>query len=84
MNVLPVAAGDPAPRFVQRCTTRWGHYSFDMAAGRYSILFFFPSTLDPCAARARGVLGGRGAPAGGGAGGFFLGSAGTGGETPRP
>lgn len=43
MTSYPVMTGDPAPYFVQRCTTQWGHYSFDMAAGRYNILFFVPS-----------------------------------------
>lgn len=84
MNVLPVAAGDPAPRFVQRCTTRWGHYSFDMAAGRYSILFFFPSTLDPCAARALSVMRARAAQQADGAVGFFGVSADSADETRIP
>ncbi|MFT8895563.1 MAG: 2OG-Fe(II) oxygenase [Acetobacter sp.] len=38
--ILP---GDPAPLFLQKANTDWGHYSFDMAAGRYSLLIFMPS-----------------------------------------
>ena len=38
--ILP---GDPAPLFTQRANTDWHHYSFDMAAGRYSLLLFCPS-----------------------------------------
>lgn len=36
--------GDPAPWFVQRCTTPFGTYSFDMAAGRSVLLYFFRSS----------------------------------------
>lgn len=39
--ILP---GDPAPLFTQRANTDWKHYSFDMAAGRYSLLLFCNST----------------------------------------
>lgn len=39
--------GDPAPWFTQRCTTPSGQYSFDMAAGRYNLLYFFPSASVP-------------------------------------
>ncbi|AQS85238.1 hypothetical protein A0U92_11095 [Acetobacter aceti] len=38
--ILP---GDPAPLFLQKANTDWGRYSFDMAAGRYSLLIFTPS-----------------------------------------
>lgn len=37
--ILP---GDPAPIFTQKCSTNWGYYSFDMAAGKYNILVFVP------------------------------------------
>ncbi|MBB2167122.1 redoxin domain-containing protein [Gluconacetobacter aggeris] len=43
MNRRFLAPGDPAPWFTQRCTTPSGRYSFDMAAGRYNLLYFFPS-----------------------------------------
>ncbi|WP_428394446.1 2OG-Fe(II) oxygenase [Lichenicoccus sp.] len=39
-------AGDPAPWFRQRCTTALGSYTFDMAAGRHIVLFFFGSGRD--------------------------------------
>lgn len=52
MTMRPVLVGDPAPLFVQHCTTQWGRYSFDMAAGRYSILLFVPSLHNPAARRA--------------------------------
>ena len=42
-SLLP---GDPAPWFRQRCTTPQGSYTFDMAAGRYVVLFFFASSRD--------------------------------------
>ncbi|MCQ8279952.1 2OG-Fe(II) oxygenase [Acetobacteraceae bacterium KSS8] len=35
--------GDPAPWFRQRCTTPQGDYTFDMAAGRFVLLFLFDS-----------------------------------------
>ena len=38
--ILP---GDPAPTFTQKCSTNWGYYSFDMAAGKYNILVFVPA-----------------------------------------
>ncbi|GCD75768.1 hypothetical protein NBRC3299_2060 [Acetobacter pasteurianus NBRC 3299] len=38
--ILP---GDPAPVFTQKCSTDWGYYSFDMAAGKYNILVFTPA-----------------------------------------
>ena len=38
--------GDPAPWFRQRCTTPQGSYTFDMAAGRHVVLFFFASSRD--------------------------------------
>ncbi|MGD7070109.1 2OG-Fe(II) oxygenase [Acetobacter sp. AAB5] len=38
--ILP---GDPAPIFTQKCSTNWGYYSFDMAAGKYNILMFVPA-----------------------------------------
>ncbi len=39
--ILP---GDPTPIFTQKCSTDWGYYSFDMAAGKYNILVFVPDT----------------------------------------
>ena len=39
--------GDPAPWFRQRCTTAHGTYTFDMAAGRHVVLFFFRSSIEP-------------------------------------
>lgn len=42
--ILP---GDPAPLFLQKADTDWGRYSFDMAAGRYSLLIFMPSVQSP-------------------------------------
>ncbi|MBB2204055.1 2OG-Fe(II) oxygenase [Gluconacetobacter takamatsuzukensis] len=47
MNRRSLAPGDPAPWFTQRCTTPAGRYSFDMAAGRYNLLYFFPSAAGP-------------------------------------
>ena len=38
--------GDPGPWFRQRCTTAHGTYTFDMAAGRHVLLFFFRSSLE--------------------------------------
>lgn len=38
--------GDPAPWFRQRCTTRHGDYTFDMAAGRFILLYLFGSSQD--------------------------------------
>ncbi len=40
-SLLP---GDPAPWFRQRCTAPLGAYTFDMAAGRHIVLFFFASS----------------------------------------
>lgn len=44
-------SGDPAPWFSQKCTTPYGGYSFDMAAGRVCLLFFFSSSSIPEVAR---------------------------------
>lgn len=41
--MLMVLPGDPAPLFLQKANTDWGRYSFDMAAGRYSLLIFMPT-----------------------------------------
>lgn len=48
----PVMVGDPAPGFVQHCTTQWGRYSFDMAAGHHNILLFVPGLHTPQAKEA--------------------------------
>ncbi|MCH4091247.1 2OG-Fe(II) oxygenase [Acetobacter sp.] len=45
-----ILTGDPAPLFLQKADTGWGHYSFDMAAGRYSLLIFMASAQSPPAA----------------------------------
>ena len=52
MALNPVMVGDPAPCFVQHCTTQWGRYSFDMAAGHYNILLFVPGLHTPQAKEA--------------------------------
>ncbi|MCE2563165.1 2OG-Fe(II) oxygenase [Komagataeibacter sp. FNDCF1] len=52
MTLHHVMAGDPAPGFIQHCTTHWGRYSFDMAAGRYNILLFVPGLHTPSAKQA--------------------------------
>ncbi|GBQ83931.1 hypothetical protein AA13595_1285 [Gluconacetobacter johannae DSM 13595] len=51
-SARPLFVGDPAPWFTQRCTTPFGTYSFDMAAGRYIVLFFFASSTEPAVAAA--------------------------------
>ncbi|MBB3541664.1 MULTISPECIES: 2OG-Fe(II) oxygenase [unclassified Rhizobium] len=43
---LHLAAGDPAPRFIQRTLSN-PRYVFDVAAGRYMVLYFFGSTASP-------------------------------------
>lgn len=48
----PLLAGDPAPWFRHRCTTPHGSYTFDMAAGRNVVLYFFRSSTDPRTAAA--------------------------------
>jgi len=47
MSTSPIRVGDPAPWFTQQCTTAMGTYSFDMAAGRYCLMYFFASGADP-------------------------------------
>lgn len=51
-SVAPLLAGDPAPWFRHRCTTPHGSYTFDMAAGRNVVLYFFRSSADPRTAAA--------------------------------
>lgn len=47
MSVNPsILVGDPAPWFVQQGSDAHGDYHFDKAAGRYSVLFFFHSSLE--------------------------------------
>ncbi len=48
---LHLAAGDPAPRFIQRTFSN-PRYVFDVAAGRYMVLHFFGSTAGPNVTRA--------------------------------
>ncbi|GBQ62391.1 hypothetical protein AA103196_0299 [Ameyamaea chiangmaiensis NBRC 103196] len=47
MTARAPTPGDPAPWFTQRSTTPSGHYAFDMTGGRYSVLYFFPSSALP-------------------------------------
>ncbi len=55
-RATPLLAGDPAPWFRHRCTTPQGTYTFDMAAGRHVVLYFFRSSADPRTAAALAAI----------------------------
>ncbi len=54
--MTPLLTGDPAPWFRHRCTTPHGAYTFDMAAGRHVVLYFFRSSADPRTAAALAAI----------------------------
>ena len=55
-SVTPLLAGDPAPWFRHRCTMPNGAYTFDMAAGRHVVLYFFRSSTDARTAAALAAI----------------------------
>lgn len=58
-QTAPLLPGDPAPWFRHRCTTPSGSYSFDMAAGRHVLLYFFASATEAATKAALAAIGRR-------------------------